>query len=171
MGQPEFVPAADWDRVRVTEQMPAPPPWVADRVAEVKPRGTQPSGAMFGAIGPDQGYALRLAEGLKDRVRLAPGEQLDDVVAGCVAVAMKRASLFGRAPVLTDLEVAFGMWGYLDEAPEEFVAARRPVFAQVSHHYGERRAIVDRVPTETLRLAPAEVRARVASDWRSLLPA
>jgi hypothetical protein len=171
MGQPEFVPAPDWDRVRVTEQMPPPPPWVADRPAEVKPGGAQPTGPMFGAIGPDQGYALRLAEGMSDRLRLAPGEQLADVTAGCVAVATKRAALFGRAPVLADVELAFGVWGFLDDAPAPLVALRGSMFAQVSHHYRERRAIADRVPPETLRLTPAEVRARVVSDWQSLLTA
>jgi len=169
MGQPEFVPAPAWDRIVVTEHMPPPPPWVADRPAEVKPTGVQPTGPMFGSIGPDQGYALRLAEGMVDRLRLAPGEDAEDVVAGCVAVAMKRSALFGRAPVLADLEVAFGAWGYLDTAPAELVARRGPLFAQVSHHYHDRRALVDLVPPETLRLAPADVRARVASDWQSLL--
>jgi hypothetical protein len=169
MGQPEFVPAPDWDRIVVTEQMPPPPPWVADRPAEVKPTGVQPTGPMFGSIGPDQGYALRLAQGMADRLRLAPREDPEDVIAGCVAVATKRAALLGRAPVLADLEVAFGVWGYLDHAPDELVAWRRPMFAQVRHHYRERRAIADHVPSSTLGLTPAEVRARVASDWRSLL--
>ncbi len=170
MGQPEFVRTPDWDRVQVTERMPPPPPWLADRPAEVKPTGVQPTGRMFGAIGPDQGYALRLADGMADRIRVAPGEDVHDAVSGCVAVAMKRASIFGRAPVLADLEVAFGAWGYLDDAPEGLVNLRRPLFAQVSHHPRERRAVVDAVPTDTLRLTPGEVRARLASDWRSLVP-
>ncbi len=100
MGQPEFVPAAEWDRVQVTEGMPPPPPWIADRPAEVKPIGVQPTGPMFGSMGPDQGYALRLAEAMTDRLHLAPGEDVKDVIAGCVGVATKRSALFGRAPVL-----------------------------------------------------------------------
>jgi hypothetical protein len=168
MGQPEFVPAPEWDRVQVTEGLPPPPPWVADRPAEVRPAGVQPAGPLFGSIGPDQGYALRLAEGLTDRLRLAHGEDRKDVIAGCVGVATKRAAEFGRAPVLPDLEVAFGVWGFLDDAPEDLVELRRGMFAQVSHLYLERRAIADAVPPETLRLSPGEVRARLA-DWRSLL--
>ncbi|HVM65602.1 MAG TPA: hypothetical protein VMU14_12125 [Acidimicrobiales bacterium] len=168
MGQPEFVPVPDWDRVVVTEGMPPTPPWVPDRPAEVRPAGVQPTGRMFGAVGPDQGYALRLAEGMHDQLRLAPGEDRHDVVSGAVGVAMKRSALFGRAPVRADLDVGFGVWGFLDDAPEELVALRRAMFAQASHDYGERRAIADAVPEETLRLSPADVRSRL-SDWRSLL--
>jgi hypothetical protein len=169
MGQPEFVPAPEWDRVEVTEGMPSPPPWVADRPAEVKPTGVQPAGRLFGSIGPDQGYALKLAEDMARRLRLQPGEDLRDVIAGSVGVATKRAALFGRAPVLADVEVGFGAWGFLDDAPEDLVNLRRRWFAQVSHLYSGRRRIADAVPTETLRLTPAEVRARVVSGWRSLL--
>jgi len=169
MGQPEFVPTPDWDRVQVTEHMPPPPPWVADRPAEVKATGAQPTGPMFGSIGPDQGYALHLAERMTGRLHLAAREDRGDVVAGCTGVATKRASLFGRAPVLADLEVAFGVWGYLDDAPAELVNLRRPLFAEVAHRYHERREIADCVPEATLRLAPAEARARVGTDWRSLL--
>jgi hypothetical protein len=86
-----------------------------------------------------------------------------------MGVATKRAALFGRAPVLPDLEVAFGVWGFLDDAPTELVDLRRRAFAQASHLYPERRRIADAVPTETVRLTPADIRARVASDWRSLL--
>ncbi len=169
MGQPEFVPAPAWDRVQVTEHMPPPPPWLADRPAEVKPSGAQPSGRMFGSIGPDQGYALRLADGMTARLHLAPGEDRHDVVAGCVGVATKRAALFGRAPVLADVELGFGVWGFLDDAPAELVNLRRPLFPESAHLYGVRRVIADCVPEATLRLLPADVRARVATDWRSLL--
>ena len=37
---------------------------------------------------------------------LTPGEHERDVLAGACAVALKRASLFGRAPVVHDLTVA-----------------------------------------------------------------
>jgi hypothetical protein len=168
MGQPEFVPAPEWDRVVVTDGMPPAPPWVPDRPAEVRPTATQPSGALFGSVGPDQGYALLLAEGFKDRLRLVVGEDPHDVIDGALTVAMKRSALFGRAPVLVDVELAFGVWGFLDEAPEDLVELRRGMFAQASHLYLARRAIADAVPPETLRLTPAEVRERLP-EWRSLL--
>ena len=58
----------------------------------------------MGSQGPDQGFALRLARAFRSRLRLGPGEHVADVVVGCVGVALKRAALFGRAPVADDLE-------------------------------------------------------------------
>lgn len=145
--------------------------WRAVRPAETVDAG-QPRGDRFGRQGPDQGYALRLVSNFKDKVLLAPGEQLDDAVAGCVAVAMKRASLIGRAPVVHDLTAAFTIWGYLDESPaDELVAVRKRLFEEVSsdHHYLERREIVDAVPDDVLRKPHKTIADEHAKDWRSLL--
>ena len=109
-----------------------------------------------------------LARRFADRLELAPGEHADDAVAGCMVVAMARASLFGRAPVIHDLELAFTLWGYLGGAPPELVAYRTPLFSGASHHYWDQRKIVDKVPESTLRMTPAQVRQKL-SDWRSLL--
>ena len=75
----------------------------------------------MGRQGPDQGYALLLARRFADRLELAPDEHAEDAVAGCMVVAMARASLFGRAPVIHDLDLAFTLWGYLGGAPPELV--------------------------------------------------
>ncbi len=133
-------------------------PWTADRPGEVVGEG-QPNGERLGVQGPDQGYALLLARTLVPRLRLAAGEHLDDVVVGCVGVALKRSSLFGRAPVLGDLEVAFGLFGFLDDTPSDALAEkRRGLFAGVAHdhRYAAARAIADQVSEDMLRLAPAE---------------
>jgi len=172
MGQPEFVPVPDRDRVHVTGHLPVPGAWEADRPGDVRATGGQPRGPLLGSAGPDQGYALRLAAQLRDRIALTPGEHVGDAIAGCVEVAMKRASLYGRAPVKADVEIALTLWGFLGDPPEpELVAFRRAMFAEAAHHYAERRAIVDHVPEETLRLTPAEVGARVKAGWRALLTA
>ena len=71
-----------------------------------------------------------------------------------------------------DLTIAFTLFGFLDEqADDELVALRRRLFEEVanSHHYVEQRRIADLVPGPTLRLTPAEVKDRYATDWRSLL--
>ena len=85
-----------------------------------------------------------------------------------MAVALARASLFGRAPVIHDLDLAFTLWGYLGGAPTELVTFRTPLFSGASHHYWDQRQIVDKVPESTLRMTPAEVRQKL-TDWRSLL--
>jgi hypothetical protein len=122
----------------------------------------------MGAPGPDGGYALLLAGRFRDRLAVASHEHRDDAVAGCVAVALKRASRFGRAPVVYDLEHAFTLWGFLTEAPPGLVRYRGPFFEGARHEYWERRVIVDKVPDETLRLTPTEVRDRL-NDWRTLI--
>jgi hypothetical protein len=97
---------------------------------------------------------------------------MDDVLRGCSLIALRRASLFGRAPVVHDLNVALGMWGYLsDTPPADLVAARRELFVGVgnaAHHYKEGRAIADMAPNETLRMSPTDVVTKFSTHWRSL---
>jgi hypothetical protein len=125
----------------------------------------------MGRPGPDQGYALALAGRFRDQLRMADGEHDDDAIAAAVAVALRRASLYGRAPVVHDLALAFNLFGYLDDpvadAPADLVEGRRAAIRGASHDYWEQRGIVDRVPEETLRLTPDVVRSRVA-EWREL---
>jgi hypothetical protein len=144
---------------------------MADRPADL-PHG-QPEGRRFGNQGPDQGYALLLAERFHGKLTLAPGEHERDALAGAVGVALKRASLFGRAPILHDLTIALTIWGFLGEAPDELVALRRKLFEEVAHphHYPEQRRIADLVPAEVLRQTPAQVAEAARRDWRSLLAA
>lgn len=170
MAHPDFVPTPTDDKARVYTSPPwRPESWMADRPAEID--GFQPEGPRLGVPGPDQGYALKLANGFRGKLVLAPGEDEDDAVAGCLAIAMRRAATFGRAPMVHDLTVAFTVWGFLDEVDPELAAIRREVFAGVAnpHHYMERRAIADGVPEEVLRMSPSEVAVIVRSDPRRLV--
>jgi hypothetical protein len=168
---PRFVPTKAIDDTRIYTSPPRRPgSWLQDRPAELL--AGQPRGDRLGSPGPDQGFALNIAATFRDKLSLRPGEHADDAIAGCLTVALKRASLFGRAPVVHDLRIAFTVWGFLDEqAPDELVAVRRTLFEEVAnaHHYVEQREIADLVPESTLRLSPGEVTSRHAQDWRSLL--
>jgi hypothetical protein len=167
---PDYVPRPKDELVRTYQSPPwRPEAWMADRPAEIA--GEQPTGPGFGWQGPDQGYVLRLLRELTDRWVLGDGEHLADVEAGCASVAMKRASLFGRAPVVHDLTVAMSVWGFDRPAPAELVALRGPVFANIAHlhHAGGRRRVAELVPAEVLRMTPAQVADRAAADWRSVL--
>ena len=89
----------------------------------------------------------------ENKIALAGGEHRSDVNAGVVVVATKRASQFGRAPVVHDLRIAYTVFGYLDENPDpELVEFRKELFAEVhySFHYFERRAIADLVGDDVL---------------------
>ena len=169
MAQPDHVPLKQGDRVRPAERLPTPLAWMADRPADLREVG-QPSGRLLGTQGPDQGYALTLARRFVDRLVLAPGERAEDAVAGCLGVALKRAALFGRAPVVFDYELALTLFGFLGDAPEDLVAWRRPLFQAAAHDYPAQRRIADLVPAATVRLSPAHVREHLSS-WRSLVSA
>jgi hypothetical protein len=165
--QPSFVPVVEADQVRRAYQLHVPEIWTTSRPSEL--RGTRaPAGAFLGTPGPDQGFALKLARRFEDRLILGSGEQPEDAMVGCTAVAMRRAASFGRAPVIHDLTLAFTLWGFLPGAPADLVAAREPLFRSASHHYQAQRIIADCVHESTLRLTPLQVAEQI-QDWRSLL--
>ncbi|HSH61133.1 MAG TPA: hypothetical protein VK988_16140, partial [Acidimicrobiales bacterium] len=118
--------------------------------------------------GPDQGYGMLLAEQFEERLELAEGERAEDAIAGCLGVGLRRASVYGRAPVKPDMELAFTVWGFLGDAPEELVRMRKSLFQGTAKAYLDQRAIVDRVAESTLRSTPAEVREQLRSDWHKL---
>ena len=169
MAQPDYVPVTPADKVRPAERMPVPQRWVTDRPGELAGL-RHPVGSQLGRPGPDQGYGLKLARRLVDRLELEPNEHADDAVSGCLGVGLKRASLFGRAPVIYDFELAFTLWGFLGGAPRELIEFRRRLFEAASHDYTTQRRIADLVPESTLALTPADVRSRL-SEWRDLVVA
>ena len=160
MAAPEYVPVKPMDDVRTYESPPRrPDPWIPRRPGEV--HGENP-----------RGYGIMLAKRLSDRLHLQHGEALDDVVAGCLGVGLKRASLLGRAPVIHDFTAAFTMWGFLDpQPPAHLVQLRTPAFAEVARpaHYGERRRIVAAARNDQLRQPHTVIADRYATDWRGLL--
>ena len=174
MAAPPFVPVDPVDRPRAYASPGyVPLMWSADRPAAIV--GRQPSGPRLGSPGPDQGYAMLLAERMRSRLQISPGESVDDALAGCLFIALRRASLFGRAPVIHDLTIAATIWGFLDEgAPTDLVMERRSRFdgvANVLHHYSEGRALVDAVPEATLRMSVQAVANAYPARWRDLVGA
>ena len=170
MAAPEYVPQPPLREVRSYESPPRrPDSWTADRPGDI-PDG-QPHGDRLGSQGPDQGYIYVLARRFQGKLQLATDEHEADALAGCIGVALKRASLFGRAPVVHDLTVALTVWGFLGDAAPDLINFRQPLFEEVAnpHHYPEQRRIVDLVPDEVLRRSPQEVADAHRSDWRSLL--
>ena len=145
--------------------MPPSKPWLPDRPGDHVGAG-QPQGGAFGYQGPDQGYALRLAEMMQGEVTLAPGEHHEEVVYGVALAASRRASVFGRAPIGADVEIGYLVWGFLpDGVPsdviERLVALRRPLFADVAHDGAVQRVVVEAVPADVLELPLDEVRRRL----------
>ncbi len=158
------------------EDLPRPVPhpdparrWSPDRPAELEEPGDVPWGGRYGTPGPDTGYVFLLLAGRP--YELAAGERRVDVEAALAALASARASLFGRAPVITDVRVAellLGLDG--DGIPAETIAgltADRPGWVQgLGHHFHEAGQLVAAVPRDVLAASPDEVRARLAAEGR-----
>lgn len=168
MGQPEYVLTGLDEQPRRGLGLPPPRRWKYGRPGEIF-GPEQPMGNGFGYPGPDQGYALLLARRFEERIEHSDKESTEDAVAGCVNVGLARAALFGRAPIIHDMTLAYTVWGFLGEAPPELVKLREPLFMEASHHYWDQRAIVDHVPEQTLRLHHDEVRRRFPLEWKALL--
>ncbi len=166
MSAPDFIPTSPTARVRAYSSPPRRnDSWSPDRVAEVK---SQPAGDGLGSSGPDQGYCFTLVKLFDDQLFLGAVNH-DDVAAGCVALAMKRASLYGRAPVVHDLTVAFAAYGFLNPSPDnDLVTLREDLFAECRspHHYFERRHIVDIVKVEYLKQPHAAAVEACSVNWK-----
>jgi len=167
MTQPSFAPIAKEDEVRESYRLEPPAPWRATRPGDLRP-GARSMLAGAGVPGPDQGYALGLARRFRDRLVLQAGEHADDVLAGAFAIGLRRASLYGRAPVSTDIELPLVLFGFLGDAPEELVEVRRALFAGVTHSYDLQRALAGKLPDSTLRLTPDGLR-RDPTGWSELI--
>lgn len=170
MATPRYAPVSPVEPVRYYES----PEFVPDNRHLARPgeiEGRQPAGERLGYQGPDQGYVITLANRARSRVKATSAESLDDILRGCALIALRRASLFGRAPVVHDLTLALTLWGFLsDSPPPDLVTVRKELFIGVGnvHHYKEGRAIADMVPESTLRMTPEQVSARFMSEWRVL---
>lgn len=168
MAAPKFAPVADQPNYTSPDVVPAA--WSPDRPGAIE--GLQPAGPRLGAQGPDQGYGLTLANRLAASLHLQPGERADDAVRGCLGIALRRASLYSRAPVIYDVRLAYTIWGFLlPDPPDDLLGRRKELFegvGNVNHHYAEGRLIADLVPEATLRLTPEAAAARIPAAWRDL---
>ena len=122
--------------------------------------------------GPDQGYALRLVKDFKGKIFLFEGEHWEDASEVAVLTALKRASLFGRAPCNHDLEAGFCIWGYLDSSPqEELLEIRKEKFGHIgsAHNYLMRRYVSDAVSAAGLKRPLVLIQDDYESNWGTLV--
>jgi hypothetical protein len=141
-----------------------------DRPAEVYKRNGDEAGT--GNPGPDQGYALRLVKEFKDKVFLFQGEHWQDASEVAVITALKRASIFGRAPCIHDIEAGLWIWGYLDSNPEDqLIEIRKGNFGHIGsgHNYLKRRYVSDAVSSLGLKRSIDQIRTDYEKDWRTMI--
>ena len=173
MAAPAYVPRKAIDDTRIYTSPPRRPgPWLPGPPGRAA-RTASPRGERLGSPGPDQGFALTLAERFRGQLALRPGEHEDDAIAGCLAVALKRASLFGRAPVIHDLTIAFTLWGFLDEQAARRAGGR--CAARCSRRWPTRTTTSSSgrsptwCPSRPCACRPPRSPGATATDWRSLL--
>jgi hypothetical protein len=158
-----YVPVAPEDAPRQSVPIPPAHGWRATRPGDIDPAvGVGCQGLLFGTPGPDSGYALALAQRFRERITVVSPETIGDAEAVAAGLAMRRAALFGRAPVICDLEVAFTLFGWLGDPPQELVDWRRFAVAGVEHDYARRVALIDAVPEDVLRRPAEESGGRLA---------
>ncbi len=123
------------------------------RPAELKGR-RRSSGRLFGSPGPDQGYVLHLVDGYKEKLVLRNGEAMADVVTALVVVALKRASVFGRAPMKSDIDFAIALLRFSQGIDDNFAEVRKRLITGVTHDYVAQRELADLFSEDLLKLTP-----------------
>jgi hypothetical protein len=170
MAAPRFAPSRRGNDPFYESPDVVPDSWSTDRPAEIE--GLQPTGPALGYPGPDQGFILKIAQRLRPRICTQSGEHIDDAINGSIGIALRRASLMSRAPVIHDLTIALTIWGWFDtDPPADLVSIRSTVFSGVrnlGHHYGAARNIVDAVPETTLRATPDQISLLYPAQWKVL---
>jgi len=76
---------------------------------------------------------------------------------------MRRAASFGRAPTITDVDIAIAVLGYDGDADGDFLARRARAVHGAGHDYPRRRALVNSIPADVLRASPGNVGEYVAA--------
>lgn len=166
MPQPRFVPHSSPVAPILEGVLPPARTKKPSRVATIADV-QWPSGGAFGSQGPDQGYVLRLARDFLATLRLDAQDNTEDILAVTSGVALRRASLLGRAPMIEDVTHAFAIWGIQPPGAEALTTFRRQLFSGASHDGLRARAAVALVRDDALALAGDVVKSR-EDTWRSL---
>lgn len=165
MGQQPNIELEISDLPRPTPAPAAPRRWKPGRPGELSSPDEVPWGGAFGTTGPDQGYAFNLLASLD--FELGAGEHRHNVDVGLAAVAGARASRFGRAPTIEDVEIAAAIFRF-DANPEAGPPERALWFANVGHDTVRLSDLVALVPLDVLDATPVEVRRRIAAGEQLL---
>jgi hypothetical protein len=163
MTQPDFVPISISVAKFYREAVPLP-----EIARPAEPKGRRRAvGRLKGSPGPDQGYVLRLIEDVIDKVVIGQRESLSNVKTALQLVASKRASLFGRAPMKSDVDFSVELLRLSEVADDTFVEVRRVLLSGVAHDYIAQRTLSDLFPDELLKLSLAELKehAEIWDEW------
>lgn len=144
------------DRPRAVLTPAAPARWRPDRPGMITSPDQLSSGGSFGRPGPDTGWAFRIIR----QADLPAAEPQAEAV--LVTLMSARASLFGRAPVPQDLEVARILMGYEDGAAPAVVKRRGRWLHRSRHEAVPGAAAAEEVGPTMLTATPHSIRAAIA---------
>jgi hypothetical protein len=152
MGQQPNLELTESDLPRRTLQPGPPRRWRPLKPGLVTSPEERPTGGVFGNIGPDPGYALRLISGFE-----LPDDDPDlkSVITG---LTMARAALLGRAAVRDDIEVALILCGYWEESPPSLIERRERWLAAAPHDQRPGQTAVAETDPDHLVMKPSDLR-------------
>jgi hypothetical protein len=101
-----------------------------------------------GTQAPGEGFALTIAQRECAKHTFEHEHDRGDVALGVALVAARRASIIGRGPQLSDVQVAMDLFGLRDAAVIDQVVAKP--FAGIAHSYVLQRKFVDAVDASKL---------------------
>ncbi|HUF16325.1 MAG TPA: hypothetical protein VMQ46_10605 [Acidimicrobiia bacterium] len=161
MAQQPTVGITDAERPRVVLQPGAAVKWRSAKPGIPEGPGDVPEGGVFGTIGPDPGWGLRILSYYE-----LPDDdpRLRKVVAGLV---MARSAALGRAPVPEDIEVALVLCGYGDDPPPALVERRRRWLHATAHETRPGATAVAEMDRHLLVKKPEQVRFALRHSDRS----
>ncbi len=114
-------------------------------------------GGLFGRPGPDTGWAFRIVR----QAGLTADEMQGEAV--LVTLMAARASLFGRAPVPEDLDVARIVMGYEEGASEQMVERGRRWLRHSRHEAVPGAAAAEQIGSDLLVMSPDDLRSALVS--------
>ncbi len=139
--------------------------WSRPRTGTVTPHDRS-ARHLLGTPGPGQGYALLLVREKASKIVIAEGEHHEDVVIGLSALIGKRATAFGRSPIVYDVDFFVQLFGFDGTADADLLEFRKMYFKGAGHSYIVQRQLADAIPESTLKLVPDALSS--VKDWRQL---
>jgi hypothetical protein len=152
MGQEPNIEVTPDDLPRGSPQPQAARRWRPARPGVITSPDQMRWGGAFGTPGPDTGYALVL-------IRRAQLPDHSPSMEGLLITLMgARSSLFGRAPIQEDLEVALMILGIGDGLPEWVTERGRRWLQAAGREKVPGRSVLAELDQEVLRAKPGQIK-------------
>lgn len=149
-------------------ETPVPKSWKASRPGYVGLAKRKETDMLLGNAGPNVGYAMKLSHRQSGEFFLVDHENRHDVEILIAEIAMRRASNFGRAPMIDDIHFATHLLGY-DDTPTQGEEKWRPALVNgCGHNEHRRRIIVNSIPQPIIEGEKGQLHEAISGWWEKL---